>query len=97
MKKPPLVSSLTTILPKPPDQTHNPKEARLTQLNEAERRAITLLAQAWNALLEAVPDAQQRREACADIHRLQHLVMAQPTIRSEPDFLRQPERQTDAN
>lgn len=62
----------------------------MASLNEAERHALTLLAEAWNAILSAVPDSQQQREAMVDIHRLQHLVMAQPTIRSEPDFLRQP-------
>lgn len=61
-----------------------------TTLNEAERKALVALAEAWNALCEAVPDIQQRQEACVDIHRLQRLVMIQPVIRGNPDILRGP-------
>lgn len=58
-------------------------------MSDDERKAIVLLGQAWNALLACVSDPQSRQEACAAIHVAQNIVLAQPTIRSEPDFLRQ--------
>lgn len=59
-------------------------------MTNGERRAVELLAEAWNAILGCVHDSQSQREACASIHSLQHLVMAQATIRSDPHFFRAP-------
>lgn len=59
-------------------------------MTEAEINAVQALGHAWNAVLLAVPDAQSRVEACASIHQLQNLVLAQATIRNHPQLLRQP-------
>lgn len=58
-------------------------------MTDDERTALVALAQAWNALLRAVPDARSRAEAAATMHQLQNLILAQPTIRANPDLLRQ--------
>lgn len=60
------------------------------ELNADERRAVLLLGEAWNACVAALPLASDRQEACADIHRLQNRILAQPTLRSDPAFLRAP-------
>jgi hypothetical protein len=59
-------------------------------MTDNERRAMMVLAEAWNAFLVCVEDRQARQEACASIHHLQNAILAQATIRSEPSFLRQP-------
>ena len=58
-------------------------------LTDEERAAVEKLGEAWNAVLACVTDEQSRREACAGIHLVQNIVLAQPVIRSAPDFLRQ--------
>ena len=59
-------------------------------MTDAEIRAVQLLGEAWNAVLDCVPDGQSQREACAAIHQVQHLVMAQSAIRANPDLFRSP-------
>ncbi len=59
-------------------------------MNADESYAVAMVGHAWNALLKAVPDAASRAEACAAIHTLQNLVLAQATIRDHPHLLRQP-------
>lgn len=60
------------------------------EMTQSERKAVLWLGEAWNAILECVADPQSRAEACAQIHQLQNLVLAQATIRSAPDLLRPP-------
>jgi len=55
-------------------------------MTENEKRAVLLLADAWNAMVECgVADA----ESAAHIHALQHSVMACMARRSHPEIFRQ--------
>lgn len=60
-----------------------PPEVRMT---EAERYALSALATAEAALVAAIPNVFDRKEAADAIHVAQRLVMIQATIRSEPGF-----------
>jgi len=55
-------------------------------MNEAERKAVLLLGDAWNALLECGVTGP---EPCAHIHALQHAVMARTAQRLHPEIFRQ--------
>lgn len=56
-------------------------------MTEREKRAVELLAQAWNAMLAC---GAADSEAAAHIHALQHAVMARTTARLHPEIFRQP-------
>lgn len=54
-----------------------------------EREAILALVEAWNKVIEVLPDAQDRAEAMFHMHGIQRIVMAQSVIRSDPALFRQ--------
>lgn len=58
-------------------------------MNEAEKKALESGAVAWNDFLMAVQDNQDRREACAAMHVIQNILMAQATRRAHPDLFSQ--------
>lgn len=62
----------------------------MSSLSAAETKAVLALADAWNALLEAVPNPISRIEAQGAIHQLQAIVLAQPTMRANPSLFRDP-------
>jgi len=55
-------------------------------MTEAEKKAVLLLSEAWNALLEC---GVTGLEPCAYIHALQHAVMARTAQRLHPEIFRQ--------
>lgn len=58
-------------------------------MNAPEKEAIQALAEAWNKIIVALPDGQDRIDAANDIHRLQRLIMAQTTRRDHPEIFLQ--------
>jgi hypothetical protein len=59
-------------------------------LNERELDAINKLSAAWDAMVAC---GTAGIEATAHMHALQHIVMAQPTIRAHVDLFRQKDTQ----
>ena len=55
-------------------------------MTEAEKKAVLLLSEAWNALLECGVTGP---EPCAHLHALQHAVMARTAQRLHPEIFRQ--------
>ena len=56
-------------------------------LTAEEQRAVRLLGEAWNAMLEC---GVHGPEPAAHIHALQHAVMARMAVRAHPELFRQP-------
>jgi len=54
-------------------------------MTDAEKRAVELLAAAWNAMIDC---GAADVEAMAHVHALQHAVMARLTARAHPELFR---------
>jgi len=58
-------------------------------MTEAEKKAVLLLSEAWNALLECGVTGP---EPCAHLHALQHAVLARTAQRLHPEIFPQDAR-----